>query len=165
MLVGSLAANFHGIPRSTRDADFVVQPPPDGLQRLAAQLPPELRLRETGCLRSRHGNGWHLVTLKDSSFVCELFELSDDPHDRARFARRMSARVLERDAFVAFAEDMIITKLRWATGANRIKDRDDIRNMLAVQGSEMDWEYLDRWSTTHETAALLRQIRDSIPRS
>jgi len=24
MLVGSLASNFHGIPRSTRDADFVV---------------------------------------------------------------------------------------------------------------------------------------------
>jgi len=25
MLVGSLASNFHGIPRSTRDADFVVE--------------------------------------------------------------------------------------------------------------------------------------------
>ena len=24
MIVGSLASNFHGIPRSTRDADFVI---------------------------------------------------------------------------------------------------------------------------------------------
>lgn len=25
MIVGSLATNFHGVPRSTRDADFVIQ--------------------------------------------------------------------------------------------------------------------------------------------
>ena len=34
MLVGSLASNFHGIPRSTRDADFVVQLPAEGLAPL-----------------------------------------------------------------------------------------------------------------------------------
>ena len=39
MLVGSIASNFHGIPRSTRDADLVVQFAAGGLQRLAAELP------------------------------------------------------------------------------------------------------------------------------
>jgi len=43
MLVGSLASNFHGIPRS-RDADHVVQLPAGGLQRLAAELPTGLLL-------------------------------------------------------------------------------------------------------------------------
>ncbi len=97
----------------------------------------------------------HVITLAGSPFVCELFELSDDPHDRARFARRVSARVLTRDSFVASAEDMIITKLRWAVDANRPKDREDIRNILAIQGPLLDWSYLDHWTAVHGTAPML----------
>jgi hypothetical protein len=45
MVVGSLASNFHGIPRSTRDADFVVETGPGRLQRLEAALPSSLTLQ------------------------------------------------------------------------------------------------------------------------
>ena len=85
-------------------------------------------------------------------------------HDQERFARREQATVLAHQAFVASAEDMIVTKLRWAAGAHRSKDRDDIRNILAVQGAEMDWAYLDRWSAVHGTASLLAEIRATVPR-
>ena len=110
----------------------------------------------TGTLR-------YLVVLAGSPFVCELFVLSDDPHDRERFARRQSARVLSHQASVASAEDMIITKLRWARGAHRNKDRDDIRNMLAIRGRELDWAYIDRWTAAHDTTQLLAEIRASVP--
>lgn len=162
MLVGSLASNFHGIPRSTRDADLVLQLPAGGLQRLAAELPAELRLERQGAFEAVTGTIRYLVTLAGSPFVCELFELSDDPHDRARFARRLSARVLGREAFVASAEDMVITKLRWVVAANRPKDREDIRNILAVQG-QLDWAYIDTWCATHGTAQMLADIRASLP--
>jgi hypothetical protein len=52
MLVGSVASNFHGIPRSVRDA-FVVQLPAGGLQRLAAELP--AGLRKSGVADSENG--------------------------------------------------------------------------------------------------------------
>ena len=55
------------------------------------------------------------------------------------------------------------TKLRWALGAHRSKDRDDIRNILAVQGPTLDSAYLDRWSSVHGTATLLAEIRASVP--
>ena len=64
---------------------------------------------------------------------------------------------------MASAEDMIITKLGWATLANRSKDRDDVRNMIAVRGDELDWDYIRRWCAEHYTLALLDEIRDSIP--
>ncbi len=86
-----------------------------------------------------------------------------DPHDRVRFDRRVSARVLTRDSFVASAEDMIITKLRWVMGANRPKDRQDTRDILAVQGPLLDWSYLDHWTSVHGTASLLAEIRASVP--
>lgn len=163
MIVGSLASNFHGVPRSTRDADFVVELSTDSLQRLDTHLANGLVLERQGAFEGVTGTVRHVIALVGSPFVCELFELSDDPHDRARFARRVSARLLTRDSFVASAEDMIITKLRWAAGANRPKDREDVRNILAVQGSLLDWAYLDRWSAVHGTAQLLAEIKASVP--
>ena len=105
----------------------------------------------------------HLIALRGSPFVCELFALGDDPHDQERFRRRQRVEILGRTAFVATAEDMIITKLRWAVDEHRAKDRDDIRNILAVQGPALDWDYLNRWSTAHGTAGLLDAIRFTIP--
>lgn len=163
MIVGSLASNFHGIPRSTRDADFVIELVPGSLQRLGDALPSDLKLQLQGSFEVVTGTTRYIVELVNSPFVCELFVRSDDPHDQERFRRRQLVRVLDRVAFVASAEDMIVTKLRWADEAHRAKDREDIRNMLAVRGPELDWMYLQRWSAEHGTAALLEQIRSSIP--
>lgn len=163
MLVGSLASNFHGIPRSTRDADLVVQLPPDGLRRLSAALPAALRLEPQGAFEAVTGTIRYLITLAGSPFVCELFELSDDPHDQARFARRVPVRLLGADAFVASAEDMIVTKLRWIAGANRPKDWDDVRNIIAVQGDALDWPYVESWCRLHETMRILSDIRAGAP--
>ena len=161
-LVGSLASNFHGIPRSTRDADFVVELSTGSLQRLEAHLAPSLTLERQGAFEAVTGTMRYLIVLAGNPFVCELFVLSDDAHDRERFARRRSTRVLTHAAYVASAEDMIVTKLRWAVGAHRSKDRDDIRNMIAVRGPELDWGYIDRWALTHGTAALLAEIKASL---
>jgi hypothetical protein len=72
-------------------------------------------------------------------------------------------RLLDRSAFVATAEDMIVTKLRWADAAHRAKDTDDIRNIIAVRGPELDWAYIGRWSMEHGTAGLLEDVRRSLP--
>ena len=163
MIVGSLASNFHGIPRSTRDADFVVELPPGVLQRLADALPPGLTLHSQAAFEAVTGTTRYLVELAGSPFVGELFVRSDDAHDQERFSRRLQVRVFDRVAWVASAEDMIVTKLRWVDQAHRPKDRDDIRNMLAVRAEELDWTYLRRWSQVHGTAGLLEEIRASLP--
>lgn len=110
MIVGSLASNFHGIPRSTRDADFVVELGPSSLSSLAAALPPELSLQPQGSFEAVTGTIRHIVEVADSPFICELFESSDDPHDGERLDRRMRVRLLDRHACVATAEDMIVNQ-------------------------------------------------------
>ena len=105
----------------------------------AAALPDHLRLEPQAAFAAVTGTTRYLVTLQQSPFVCELFVCGDDAHDTARFARRERVRVLNRGAFMATAEDMIVTKLRWATRAKRVKDRDDVRNIIAVRGAELDW--------------------------
>lgn len=163
MVVGSLASNFHGIPRSTRDADFVIELGTSTLRRLGEMLPAVLSVQPQASFETVTGTTRYVIVLAASPFVCELFVHSDDPHDRERMARRERVHLLGRKTCVATAEDMIVTKLRWADQARRSKDLDDVRNMIAVRGHELDWEYVLRWSTEHGTRELLERIRASIP--
>ena len=164
MIVGSLASNCHGIPRATRDADFLIQIESASMSALAATLPAGLQLAPQAAFETVTGTTRHLVTLRHSPFVCELFVCGDDPHDVARFGRRERVRALGREVAMATAEDTVITKLRWAALANRNKDRDDARNIIAVRSADLDWAYIERWCVAHDTLALLNDIRDSIPR-
>ncbi len=52
-----------------------------------------------------------------------------------------------------------MTKLRWP----RSKDLDDARDVIAMQGHELDWNYIHHWTSIHQTRARLDDIRASIP--
>jgi hypothetical protein len=54
---------------------------------------------------------------------------------------------------------MIIQKLRW----NRNKDRDDVLNILAVQGDALDFAYVEKWCDAHGTLQRLEEMQRSIP--
>jgi len=53
----------------------------------------------------------------------------------------------------------MVTKLRWGRG----KDKDDARDVMAVQARSWDWSYIRGWCSRHGTLALLEQIQQSIP--
>jgi hypothetical protein len=68
-----------------------------------------------------------------------------------------------REVSMSTAEDVIITKLRWARNAGRSKDREDVRDVIAVQGQNLDWPSIYAWCDRHGTRTLLDEIRRSIP--
>ena len=67
-----------------------------------------------------------------------------------------------RQVSLPTAEDMIVTKLRWAIARGGIKDRDDARDVIAIQGEHLDWNYIDSWADRHGTRALLEKIRHEL---
>lgn len=160
MLVGSISANYYGVPRLTQDADVVVGLVDDLFGELARRLAPSIRFDpqlefETVTMTKRRR-----ANLGDAHYSFEFFEVSRDPHDQERFGRRVKLSILGVPAYLPTVEDVVITKLRWA----RPKDRQDIRGVLAIQGdAAFDWDYIHRWTETHGTRALLDEIRASIP--
>jgi hypothetical protein len=163
MVVGSLSSNVYGVPRSTQDADFVVQLGSEPISRLINQLGPSFRLDpqmtfETTTLTKRH-----ILEVVGIPFKIELFHLSDDPHDQERFRRHRRMKTLNREVNLPTAEDVIITKLRWWQSARRSKDWDDARDVVAVQGRNIDWAYVYDWCDRHDTRGILDEIRNSIP--
>lgn len=164
MLVGSLASNVFGIPRSTKDADLVVMARTSEITKIVGTLGPDFKLDPQLSFESVTGTKRQIVDVTTFPFRIELFHLSHDPHDQERFRRRRRVHdpVLHRDVNVATPEDTIVTKLRWAMNADRLKDRDDVRTLIGVRGDKLDWDYIHRWTKEHGTQELLDSIRATI---
>jgi hypothetical protein len=163
MVVGSFSSNLYGIPRSTQDADFIVQLEKTSVTSIARVLGPEFELDPQVSFETITGTTRYIMRHTKGAFRIELFLLSDDAHDRLRFARRKRLRIFGRDAWVPTAEDVIVTKLRWSRQGQRPKDIQDVKDVVTVQSRLLDWDYLHRWCDVHATRKLLDEIRASLP--
>jgi hypothetical protein len=161
MIVGSYSSNFYGIPRSTKDADLLVNLNQANWEKLSSILPGDLELEQQSSFEMVTSTRRELIKVKNSPFEIELFHLSNDAHDSTRFDRRKRVTIMPGvDAFLPTAEDVIIQKLRWSRGANRAKDFADVVAVLQVQGPEqLDWSYIEDWSAQHQTLDLLAEAK------
>lgn len=164
MLVGSLSSNAYGIPRSTQDADFVIELGSRSISEVQSRLPAGLQIDPQMTFETVTGTLRYLILLANSPFKIELFLVSKDPHDQQRFQRRIQQQAMGRTVWLPTAEDVVITKLRWSKQGHRTKDVDDVRNVLAVQESSLDWPYIHRWCDQHGTREVLDQVLRSIPK-
>lgn len=133
------------------------------LSNLMTELGPTFRLDPQIRFETVTGTTCHIIDAGGGFFRVELFQLSNDPFDRQRFARRRQISVLGRVAYAATAEDVTVMKLRWSGQGRRPKDREDERNLIMSQGDLLDWEYIHRWCDQHGTRQLLEEIHRSIP--
>ena len=158
MLVGSFSTNVYGIPRSTKDADFVLQLhgdfPSGFYERLGKdfEIDPQLKFEtNTGTYKQE-------MRFAGTPFTVELFRLSDDPFDQERFRRRVPVQLLGRETFVPTAEDVIVMKLRWF----RAKDQPDVLNVMTVQRGKLDWSYIESWCKRHASLGRMEEVRKSV---
>ena len=159
MLVGSFATNLYCVPRGTQDIDLVVESKFVSAARDISNENPGIHFDPQLGFESVTATKRALLTADATDFKVELFELSNDPHDRQRFARRQPVELFGEHAWVATAEDTIITKLNWAVHAGRGKDRDDAQNVIAAQHETLDWPYIEQWCHVHGTLAKLAELR------
>ena len=163
MLVGSYASNVYGVERSTQDADFVVELAEGAFGELSRRLPTAIRIDRQMSFETVTMTTRFVARVLESPFKIEFFLVSSDPHDQERFRRRRRVTAVNRPVWLPTAEDVIITKLRWSLVGRRSKDRDDARDVIAVQGDRINWDYVHSWCEQHGTRELLDEIRRSIP--
>lgn len=165
LIGGSLASSLHGIPRSTQDADVVVDLPLSRVGELVAALAGRFYIDEEmardAVLRASSFNVIHLPTM----FKVDLFVLGSDPMSRTELARRQRYQVGANltEVFVASAEDTILQKLIWYRRGNEVSDRQwqDVLDVLRVQGRRLDHGYLERWADELGLRRLLDEARSA----
>jgi hypothetical protein len=88
MLVGSFSSNAYGVARNTQDADFVLKLGGIPITDLWSRLGPEFHLDPQMSFETITGTSRYVLSVANEAFTVELFLVSEDAHDRARFDRR-----------------------------------------------------------------------------
>ena len=165
MVTGSVASSFNGSPRSTHDADIVIDPSPRQLDALVGSLANAgfyvdgARARDA--LRRRLQ--FNAIETR-SAFKIDLIVTKDRPFSREELGRRQTAELSPGvQVALASAEDTILSKLEWAKKAGRSeKQIEDAAGVLAVNPA-LDRAYIDRWARELGVLELWREIAGEEP--
>lgn len=160
MVVGSFASTFWGRPRTTHDADLVIQILSDKARDLARLLAPDFYAPDFVIEEAvRKGDQFNAIHLA-SAFKVDFWPLKDTSYDRERFRRRLLGLLFERQVWISSPEDVILSKLQWhrATGGSERQFQDALE-VYEIQEPYLEQDYLDRWARALGLTELLEEVR------
>ena len=161
---GSLASAAHGTPRTTADADLVIDLRADQVDQLARELGAGFYVsREAMRDAIRDRDTFNAISLA-APFKIDFFVLGGSPFDQEEFRRRVPLEMGDDQPYslvVKTAEDTILRKLQWFRKGGEVSDQQwkDVLGVLAVSGHRLDNPYLDRWAADLGVADLLAKAR------
>lgn len=163
---GSLASSFHGMVRTTQDADIVAKLEPRDVSPLVAALLDEFFIDEPMIANAVARHSSFNILHKDTLFKVDIFIPLERKFSQQQFARSKAVALsLEADAeaVVASAEDTILAKLEWYQQGGEISERQwrDILGILQVQRDSLELDYLEQTAAQLGLAELLRKAISS----
>jgi hypothetical protein len=161
MITGSFASSMLGLPRSTRDLDVVVGPEESQLDDLIGAFPEDAWYFDCGAVRDAFArrsmcNAVHL----DSGWKVDVVFRKDRPWSREEFARRAPLDVRGVPVMFLRAEDSILSKLEWVRLGGSLRQMEDAGTVVDVQGTALDWTYMEYWAREIGVSDLLAKLRD-----
>jgi hypothetical protein len=160
MLVGSLAASYHGHPRSTFDIDLVVDADEEALCRFARSLGEGYYVDEESIREAVRSRSAFNIIDEKSGFKADVIVRKDRPFSRTEFGRRQRVRIMDREVEVATPEDVILSKLEWSKIGASERQFEDALQVARTQGHNLDLPYLEKWSRELGVADLWNKIQE-----
>ncbi len=162
MVGGSFASSAHGVPRTTLDADLIVDLKPEQVKEFVEIFKRDFYVdsgQVTQALRRRQSfNVIHLEIF----FKADLFVLGNSRFEREQFSRRRLQRLeggAEAQMYVATAEDTVLSKLEWYRRGGEVSETQwrDIMGVLKIQAARLDLAYLRKWAPELKVSDLLER--------
>ncbi|CAN5218387.1 hypothetical protein BH09MYX1_BH09MYX1_09570 [soil metagenome] len=146
MVAGSFASSLHGVPRTTNDIDFVLDPSRAALDRLMASFDADVYYADAEVARDalERRSKFNIIHLasgwKIDFIICKArrFSLSE-------LSRREHALMAGIEVFVATPEDTVLAKLEWAKLGESERQLRDVRGIVEAQGNHLDRAYVEAW--------------------
>jgi len=146
MVVGSVAASYHGITRATHDVDLVVALDSSDVPALVRALEVDYYVDEEGAYTAaREGDMFNAIH-NEGVYKVDFWVLKKDEFSRVQFDRRKAVDADGISVYVASAEDTILSKLLWNQISPSERQRADVGAILRVKYSVLDWDYIKIWA-------------------
>jgi len=146
MVTGSFASAVHGAPRTTQDVDLVIAPSRDSLLELLDQFPTtDYYVSREMALEALQAEGLFNVIDLNTGWKIDFILRKSRPFSLEEFTRRRPMELVGSTLDIASAEDVVIAKLEWAKLGESSRQIEDVAGILRTQGTDLDFEYIERW--------------------
>jgi hypothetical protein len=162
MLVGSVAASYHGHPRSTFDIDMVVEASEEALCRFARSLGEGYYVDEDSIREAFRNRSAFNIIDEATGFKADLIVRKERPFSRTEFDRRIRVHIMDKTVEMATPEDVILSKLEWSKIGASERQFTDALQVARAQGQNLDLSYLEKWSKELGVADLWGKIKELI---
>lgn len=158
MVVGSVAASYHGLNRATHDVDLVVALHLDDVPKLVAALEPDYYVDEEGAFSAaRHADLFNAIH-NEGAFKIDFWVLKPDEFSRVQFDRRLRVDADGVEINLATAEDTILAKFLWYRITPSERQLADVKTVIMVGRERLDWDYLRAWAAKLGVDDLLSKV-------
>ncbi len=161
MITGSVAAAYHGAGRATMDVDAVIDPTPSQLMDLVQRLEGAGLYVSKDAAREAlaHRTMFNAID-PETGWKADLIVRKHRPFSDEEFGRQLSTELLGQRVAVATLEDVILSKLEWATMGGSTRQLEDVRRLLAIAGDALDGAYIERWIEPLRVRRVWQSVRD-----
>lgn len=162
MLVGSVAASYHGHPRSTFDIDLVVEADEEALCLFAQSLGDGYYVEENAIRDAVRKRSVFNIIDEASGFKADLIVRKERHFSRTEFSRRVRVLIADRIVEMATPEDVILSKLEWSKLGASERQFTDALKVARTQWTSLDFSYLEKWSKELGVGDLWNNIKKII---
>lgn len=164
MLSGSMGSGLHGYPRTTNDADLVIDPTREQLSMFLDSLGPDYYINKDAALQAFTDNSMFNVIDIKYSWKADFIIRKKRTFSEVEFSRRRRANFMGVEVDAVSAEDSILTKLEWAKDSQSKTQVEDIIKILQVQWQNLDFKYLRKWAKELGVDDSLKQLLEKVER-
>jgi len=161
MVAGSMGSSFYGRPRATQDADVVIAPSEDQLERLVVSLGTGGYYVSPDAARDalRRRAMFNVIDI-EAGWKADLIIRKDRAFSLEEFGRRRRVQAMGRTLWIVSVEDAILSKLEWAQGRGSELQYSDALAVAVAYFELLDFEYLSKWATELGVAEALGRLLD-----
>ena len=160
---GGVASIVHGEERFTKDADIVIRIFPFHIPQFVKAFEADFVVSADAvqdALEQRYAfNIIHIET----AYKIDLYPITDeDEMEITALARRLQIDIGAGEIWLASAEDVILAKLKWFRKGGELSEKQwrDVLGILKVQGTNLDFTYLEPMAARFHLTDLLVRARD-----
>jgi hypothetical protein len=161
-LVGSFASGFRGEFRATNDIDIVCAFTPGNLSGFIERAKSCFYADEIA-IQNRYESRKSFNLIHEETFVKIDCFTQITPFEEEQFSLASRLKIPFTDdcrVSVSTAEYNIIAKINWYIKSNYVLDRQiaDVKSMIAINKSDLDLDYLKKWSAYFGSTARLNDL-------